>query len=182
MTNSLMREDGEVWIEVRSRRKEQLEIENEVITTLFTSNIPDGADRMEIRKHVKVLKGNKWDTHPRVAVVREAAKRKLVLNDASIAEMKVGEGKTLAAYLNDLTREGVHVYSIFNYAWNLVFDYLRDNLAGSSGNLLSDVDEVDSILIDQGRNPLLISGEASKHAARYPVAAKVADQWFAVDH
>ncbi|KAI3502219.1 hypothetical protein L1887_30251 [Cichorium endivia] len=125
---------------------------------------------------------NKWDTHPRVAVVREAAKRKLVLNDASIAEMKVGEGKTLAAYLNDLTREGVHVYSIFNYAWNLVFDYLRDNLAGSSGNLLSDVDEVDSILIDEGRNPLLISGEASKHAARYPVAAKVADQWFAVDH
>ncbi|CAL5384833.1 unnamed protein product [Camellia sinensis] len=37
------------------------------------------------------------------------------------------------------------------------------------------VDEVDSVLIDEGRNPLLISGEASKDAARYPVAAKVAE-------
>lgn len=37
------------------------------------------------------------------------------------------------------------------------------------------VDEVDSVLIDEGRNPLLISGEASQDAARYPVAAKVAE-------
>nr|KAJ0206508.1 hypothetical protein LSAT_V11C500234340 [Lactuca sativa] len=37
------------------------------------------------------------------------------------------------------------------------------------------VDEVDYVLINEGRNPLLISGEASKDAARYTVAAKVAE-------
>jgi preprotein translocase subunit SecA len=37
------------------------------------------------------------------------------------------------------------------------------------------VDEVDSVLIDEGRNPLLISGEDNRDAARYPVAAKAAD-------
>ncbi|KAL0432231.1 UNVERIFIED_CONTAM: protein translocase subunit SECA2, chloroplastic [Sesamum latifolium] len=66
----------------------------------------------------------------------------------------------------------------------LGFDYLRDNLSTSSEQLVmrwpkpfhfAIVDEVDSVLIDEGRNPLLISGEASKDAARYPVAARVAE-------
>ncbi|KAL5993121.1 hypothetical protein ACLOJK_014042 [Asimina triloba] len=66
----------------------------------------------------------------------------------------------------------------------LGFDYLRDNLAGNRERLVmrwpkpfhfAIVDEVDSVLIDEGRNPLLISGEATKDAARYPVAAKVAE-------
>ncbi|KAL2339739.1 hypothetical protein Fmac_007679 [Flemingia macrophylla] len=157
------------------------------------------------------------------AVVREAAWRKLgmrhfdvqiiggaVLHDGSIAEMKTGEGKTLvstlAAYLNALTSEGVHVVTVNDYLaqrdaeWmgrvhrflglsvgliqELGFDYLRDNLAGNREQLVmrwpkpfhfAIVDEVDSVLIDEGRNPLLISGEASKDAARFPVAAKVAE-------
>lgn len=66
----------------------------------------------------------------------------------------------------------------------LGFDYLRDNLCQSKEQLVmrwpkpfkfAIVDEVDSVLIDEGRNPLLISGEASKDAARYPVAAQVAE-------
>ncbi|XP_051151080.1 protein translocase subunit SECA2, chloroplastic isoform X2 [Andrographis paniculata] len=66
----------------------------------------------------------------------------------------------------------------------LGFDYLRDNLSGSSEQLVmrwpkpfhfAVVDEVDSVLIDEGRNPLLISGEATKDAARYPVGARVAE-------
>ncbi|KAK1554990.1 hypothetical protein Q3G72_020101 [Acer saccharum] len=179
------------------------------------------------------------------AAVREAARRKLgmrhfdvqiiggaVLHDGSIAEMKTGEGKTLvstlAAYLNALTGEGVHVVTVNDYLarrdaeWmgrvhrflglsvgliqkgmtaeerrsnyscditytnntELGFDYLRDNLASNRGQLVmrwpkpfhfAIVDEVDSVLIDEGRNPLLISGEASQDAARYPVAAKVAE-------
>lgn len=131
------------------------------------------------------------------AVVREAAKRNLgmrhfdvqiiggaVLHDGSIAEMKTGEGKTLvstlAAYLNALSGEGVHVVTVNDYLaqrdaeWmglvhrflglsvgliqrgmtaeerranygcditytnnsELGFDYLRDNLAGSSEQLV----------------------------------------------
>ncbi len=66
------------------------------------------------------------------AVVREASKRTLkmrhfdvqliggmVLNKGMIAEMKTGEGKTLvatlAAYLNSLTGEGVHVVTVNDY-------------------------------------------------------------------
>ncbi|KAK1641718.1 hypothetical protein QYE76_059523 [Lolium multiflorum] len=179
------------------------------------------------------------------AVVREAARRTLgmrhfdvqiiggaVLHDGCIAEMKTGEGKTLvstlAAYLNALTGEGVHVVTVNDYLaqrdaeWmgrvhrflgltvgliqagmksderranymcditytnnsELGFDYLRDNLSRKKEQLVmrwprpfhfSIVDEVDSVLIDEGRNPLLISGEDNREAARYPVAAKVAD-------
>ncbi|CAI9271477.1 unnamed protein product [Lactuca saligna] len=66
----------------------------------------------------------------------------------------------------------------------LGFDYLRDNLAGSSGQLVmrwpkpfhfAIDDKVDYVLIDEGRNPFLISGEASKDVARYLVAAKVVE-------
>ncbi|CAN6374574.1 unnamed protein product [Urochloa humidicola] len=179
------------------------------------------------------------------AVVREAAGRTLgmrhfdvqiiggaVLHDGCIAEMKTGEGKTLvstlAAYLNALTGEGVHVVTVNDYLaqrdaeWmgrvhrflgltvgliqagmksderrtsyrcditytnnsELGFDYLRDNLSRNKEQLVmrwprpfhfAIVDEVDSVLIDEGRNPLLISGEDNRDAARYPVAAKVAE-------
>ncbi|KAM3293667.1 hypothetical protein ACQJBY_036922 [Aegilops geniculata] len=179
------------------------------------------------------------------SVVREAARRTLgmrhfdvqiiggaVLHDGCIAEMKTGEGKTLvstlAAYLNALTGDGVHVVTVNDYLaerdaeWmgrvhrflgltvgliqagmksderranymcditytnnsELGFDYLRDNLSRKKEQLVmrwprpfhfSIVDEVDSVLIDEGRNPLLISGEDNREAARYPVAAKVAD-------
>ncbi|WP_026211777.1 preprotein translocase subunit SecA [Longispora albida] len=52
------------------------------------------------------------------------------------------------------------------------FDYLRDNMAWSReemvqrGHFFAVVDEVDSILIDEARTPLIISGPA-EHAARW---------------
>src|SRR5690349_731221 len=52
------------------------------------------------------------------------------------------------------------------------FDYLRDNMAWSAGELVQRghnfaiVDEVDSILIDEARTPLIISGPA-EHSARW---------------
>ena len=61
------------------------------------------------------------------------------------------------------------------------FDYLRDNLAQSPSELVGRgfgfavVDEVDSILIDEARTPLIISGLADKPSERYVTAAKVAD-------
>jgi preprotein translocase subunit SecA len=65
----------------------------------------------------------------------------------------------------------------------LGFDYLRDNISEKKEDLVmrwpkpfnfAIVDEVDSVLIDEGRNPLLISSQSIKDAARYPVAAEVA--------
>lgn len=80
-----------------------------------------------------------------------------------------------AAYLSDIT-----------YVTNseLGFDYLRDNLAGSPGELVLRtltpfnycvIDEVDSILIDEARTPLIISGTSDKPSDKYYKAAKIAD-------
>jgi preprotein translocase subunit SecA len=168
------------------------------------------------------------------AVVREAAQRTLkmrhfdvqligatVLNKGMIAEMRTGEGKTLmstlAAYLNALPGEGVHIVTVNEYLaqrdadWmapiyrflgltvgviknaqspqekreayacditygtnnEFGFDYLRDNLAFrledkvQRGLAYAVVDEVDSILIDEARTPLIISGPAEESTELY---------------
>ena len=60
------------------------------------------------------------------------------------------------------------------------FDYLRDNMAGSVEMLVQRpynyaiVDEVDSILIDEARTPLIISGRLEKSAETYQLMSKVA--------
>uniref|UniRef100_A0A166HI64 Protein translocase subunit SecA n=1 Tax=Daucus carota subsp. sativus TaxID=79200 RepID=A0A166HI64_DAUCS len=69
----------------------------------------------------------------------------------------------------------------------LGFDYLRDNLATENFFIVQSVDElvmrkfnycvideVDSILIDEARTPLIISGPADKPSDRYYKAAKIA--------
>lgn len=62
------------------------------------------------------------------------------------------------------------------------FDYLRDNMAGSLEMLVQRpynyaiIDEVDSILIDEARTPLIISGRLEKSAETYRTMAKVAPQ------
>ena len=71
------------------------------------------------------------------------------------------------AYLCDIT-----------YTTNseLGFDYLRDNMANSMANRVLRglefciVDEADSILIDESRTPLIISGGARASASQYTVA------------
>lgn len=60
------------------------------------------------------------------------------------------------------------------------FDYLRDNMAGSLDMLVQRpysyaiIDEVDSILIDEARTPLIISGRLEKSAETYRTMSKVA--------
>ncbi len=60
------------------------------------------------------------------------------------------------------------------------FDYLRDNMAGSIEQCVQRpyyyaiIDEVDSILIDEARTPLIISGRLEKSAELYRTMAKVA--------
>jgi preprotein translocase subunit SecA len=59
------------------------------------------------------------------------------------------------------------------------FDYLRDNMAWSAeelvqrGHNFAIVDEVDSILIDEARTPLIISGPAEQSAKWYQEFARV---------
>jgi len=207
------------------------------------------------------------------AAVREAAKRTLnqrhfdvqllggiVLHQGRIAEMKTGEGKTLAAtlplYLNALTGEGVHLVTVNDYLarrdtvwmgqiYNLLglsvgcinheasylydpeysneekdqirdesggfkivedylrpvsrkeayladilygtnnefgFDYLRDNMAYDKNEMVQRefnyaiVDEVDSILIDEARTPLIISAPDIESADLYKKFAKITPQ------
>ena len=168
------------------------------------------------------------------AVVREGAWRTIrqrpfdvqvmgaiVLHEGKIAEMKTGEGKTLAAtmplYLNALAGRGAHLVSVndFLVRWQaewmgaiyeflglscgyiqkamdpaerqanyqkdityvenseLGFDYLRDNMTGRVENLVlpdlyyAIIDEVDSILVDEARTPLIISGMPQKSVQFY---------------
>jgi preprotein translocase subunit SecA len=60
------------------------------------------------------------------------------------------------------------------------FDYLRDNMAWSLGECVQRghdfaiVDEVDSILVDEARTPLIISGPAEQSARWYVEFAKIA--------
>jgi len=60
------------------------------------------------------------------------------------------------------------------------FDYLRDNMASSRAQLVQRdfnyaiIDEVDSILIDEARTPLIISGRLEQSADLYVAMAKIA--------
>ena len=168
------------------------------------------------------------------AVAREASRRTLlmrpfdvqviggiVLHEGKIAEMKTGEGKTLAAtmplYLNALEGKGCHVITVNDYLakrdsewmgpiYNFLglsvgvivhgldddqrrkaygaditygtnnefgFDYLRDNMKFSLEEYVQRefnyaiVDEVDSILIDEARTPLIISGPSEESTDKY---------------
>ncbi|MBW2571563.1 MAG: preprotein translocase subunit SecA [Deltaproteobacteria bacterium] len=145
----------------------------------------------------------------------------IVLHQGKIAEMKTGEGKTLAAtlpaYLNALSGKGVHIITVNDYLarrdtewmghiYNFLglsvgcilhglddnerkaaysaditygtnnefgFDYLRDNMKFDREAIVQKnlnfaiVDEVDSILIDEARTPLIISGPAEKSTDLY---------------
>ncbi|NEQ46482.1 MAG: preprotein translocase subunit SecA [Leptolyngbya sp. SIOISBB] len=68
------------------------------------------------------------------------------------------------------------------------FDYLRDNMATSIEDVVQRpfnfcvIDEVDSILIDEARTPLIISGQVERPSEKYTQAAEVARQLNADDH
>src|SRR6266568_2481923 len=117
----------------------------------------------------------------------------IVLHKGRIAEMATGEGKTLVAtlplYLNALTGRGAHLVTVNDYlarreqyAIDITygtnsefgFDYLRDNGMATTreqqvqrGYCYAIVDEVDSILIDEARTPLIISGPATISTHQY---------------
>lgn len=88
----------------------------------------------------------------------------LITNDCS-------KRQRAAAYAADIT------YGTNN---EFGFDYLRDNMVTNQrskvqrGHHFAIVDEVDSILIDEARTPLIISGEGEKSTELYTIADKFA--------
>ena len=68
------------------------------------------------------------------------------------------------------------------------FDYLRDNMSQSleecvqRGHDFAIVDEVDNILIDEARTPLIISGRPEEAAQTYYTFARLAKQMVGVPH
>ncbi len=70
------------------------------------------------------------------------------------------------------------------YATNseLGFDYLRDNMASDISEVVQQdfhyciIDEVDSILIDEARTPLIISGQVERPQEKYRRASEIAGQ------
>jgi preprotein translocase subunit SecA len=70
------------------------------------------------------------------------------------------------------------------YATNseLGFDYLRDNMANDIADVVQRdfhyclIDEVDSILVDEARTPLIISGQVERPQEKYQRASEVAAQ------
>jgi preprotein translocase subunit SecA len=92
--------------------------------------------------------------------------------DVGLVQGDMDQDERRRAYASDIT-----------YVTNseLGFDYLRDNLAKSADELvLRDfnfciVDEVDSILVDEARTPLIISGPSDAPSDKYTKATKIAE-------
>ena len=95
-------------------------------------------------------------------------------------------GLTVGVVLNEMEKkERQEAYNCdITYVTNneLGFDYLRDNMAIYKEELVQRglhfaiIDEVDSILIDEARTPLIISGQSGKSTKLYDVADILARQ------
>jgi preprotein translocase subunit SecA len=70
----------------------------------------------------------------------------------------------------------------------LGFDYLRDNMATSMVDVVQRpfnycvIDEVDSVLVDEARTPLIISGQVERPTEKYLRASQVAEQLQKEEH
>ena len=88
-------------------------------------------------------------------------------------------GVILPSMRPDARREAYDCDITYGTNNELGFDYLRDNMAGSieecvqRGHFFSVVDEVDSILIDEARTPLIISGPTQDEVKWYGEFAKI---------
>ena len=92
-------------------------------------------------------------------------------------------GLTVGSVLHDMSNEErrANYASDVTYVTNneLGFDYLRDNMVVSKEDRVlrpanfAIVDEVDSILIDEARTPLIISGPAEESTDKYYICNKI---------
>ncbi|MFA5050669.1 MAG: preprotein translocase subunit SecA [Patescibacteria group bacterium] len=112
----------------------------------------------------------------------EKSQEKLVINTEKKEENKEVEAfKIIKSYLRPIKRKEAYQADI-TYGTNneFGFDYLRDNLVYSLDDMAQRefnyaiVDEVDSILIDEARTPLIISSPAEESADLYFKLARLA--------
>jgi preprotein translocase subunit SecA len=97
---------------------------------------------------------------------------------------ELGSFRVFYDYLRPATKQEAYAADV-TYATNneLGFDYLRDNTAydasqiSQRGHHYAIVDEVDSILIDEARTPLIISGPAAESEQLYVRFAKIVDDF-----
>ena len=90
------------------------------------------------------------------------------------------EGLGVGKYLREVTRSEAYAADI-TYGTNneFGFDYLRDNMVNSLETMVQRdlhyaiVDEVDSILIDEARTPLIISAPAEESTEKYYEVARL---------
>jgi len=95
---------------------------------------------------------------------------------------EIGSFKVLYDFLRPVSKKEAYAADI-TYATNneLGFDYLRDNTAydpsqlTQRGHHYAVIDEVDSILIDEARTPLIISGPAADAEGLYERFSKIVD-------
>jgi preprotein translocase subunit SecA len=102
-------------------------------------------------------------------------------NEEEIEGSELGAFKVQYEFLRPCTRKEAYAADI-TYGTNneFGFDYLRDNLANNINDVVqrshyySIVDEVDSILIDESRTPLIISSQAEDSEDLYYTFADIA--------
>lgn len=120
-----------------------------------------------------------------VGVIQHEASFLYNTNQTDVADDKIRDQavKVVMDYLQPVTRKEAYQADI-TYGTNneFGFDYLRDNMAQSindqvqRGLVYAIVDEVDSILIDEARTPLIISAPAEESAAQYQQFALLVSQ------
>ncbi len=101
----------------------------------------------------------------------------------------VGSYKVVYDFLKPCTRQEAYKADI-TYGTNneFGFDYLRDNIGYAVDSLsqrehhYAIVDEIDSILIDEARTPLIISAPAQESSDMYKNFARIASQLVEGDH
>ncbi len=100
-----------------------------------------------------------------------------------------GSFRVVYDFLRPCTRQEAYAADI-TYGTNneFGFDYLRDNIEYEAGNLrqrplhFAIVDEIDSILIDEARTPLIISAPAQESENLYDIFARIAGKLNGEEH
>ncbi len=118
--------------------------------------------------------------HPTHQLAQQAAEYAAMPAHAFHGRLDPNNPQMLHQAGNQLKSEAYRCDVLYGTNSELGFDYLRDNMKHSVQEQVQKardfviIDEVDSILIDEARTPLIISGPANDEAPRYELADQIA--------